>query len=115
MQLNWVKCQSGNWCGFLTVGLDHEHFNDLKGVYIIWSGDKVVRLGSGIIKNRLAEHRENKEITKYPDLRVTWAQVNANQMKGVEKFLADKLDPLVGERFPDRTQIPVNLPQFKQA
>jgi hypothetical protein len=31
-------------------------------------------------------------------------------MEGVEKYLADELDPNVGERFPDRTPISVNLP-----
>jgi len=31
-------------------------------------------------------------------------------MEGVEKYLADTLSPVVGERFPDRTPIKVNLP-----
>ncbi|HQM85677.1 MAG TPA: hypothetical protein PLD55_13445 [bacterium] len=106
----WQKCEGDVWCDFLNLDLTHRHFKDLKGVYIIWSGETVVRLGSGIIKNRIAEHRENAEITKWPKLKVTWAEINANQMEGVEKYLADILNPVIGERFPDRIPIKVNFP-----
>jgi len=110
MELNWIKCQNDSWCDFFQVNLNHEHFTDLKGVYIIWSNGITVRLGSGIIKDRIAEHRNNVEISKHPNLMVTWAQVNANQMEGVEKYLSDILNPVVGDRFPNRTPIEVNLP-----
>ena len=110
MRVDWIKCQNDNWCDFLTVNLSHEHFNDLHGVYIIWSGETVVRIGSGEIKDRIADHRNNQEITDYPNLKVTWAKVKANQMQGVEKYLADTLNPEIGERFPDRTPIDVNFP-----
>ena len=62
------------------------------------------------LKTRIADHRDNSEIIKYSNLKVTWAKVNGNQMEGVEKYLADKLNPVVGERFPNRTPIEVNLP-----
>lgn len=111
MTVYWGKCNpNDSWCSLKNLNLDHEVFNDLNGVYIIWSGNEVIRLGSGIIRNRLKEHRENPEITVYPNLFVTWAKVNGNQMEGVEKFLADRLNPKVGDRFPDRTPIEVNLP-----
>lgn len=112
MQVVWMKYQSGEWCRLTSLNLNDDHFNDLRGVYIIWSGTKVVRLGSGIIKDRLEYHRNNKEILAYPNLLVTWAKVNANQMEGVEKFLADTFNPAIGERFPDRTPIVVNLPSL---
>lgn len=99
MNLDWIKCQNEEWCDFLNIKLSHEHFNDLNGVYIIWSNEVVVRLGSGEIKDRIADHRDNEEITEYPNLKVTWAKVNANQMEGVEKYLANTLNPVVGERF----------------
>lgn len=110
MKLDWIKCQNEEWCDFSNVNLAHEHFNDLNGVYIIWSNETFVRLGSGEIKDRIADHRDNNEITEYPSLKVTWAKVNSNQMEGVEKYLANTLNPVVGERFPDRTPIEVNLP-----
>jgi len=110
LSLLWEKCTYDVWCDLLALNLDHEIFENLKGVYIIWSGNDVIRLGSGVIKERLKAHRDNQEIVKYPNLKVTWAKVNANQMEGVEKYLSDVLSPKVGERFPDRTPIEVNLP-----
>ena len=111
LSLNWGKCgDDGHWCDFHHLNLTADMFKDLKGVYIIWSGEHTVRLGSGIIKDRITEHRKNPEITSYPNLKVTWAEVNANQMEGVEKYLADTLRPAIGDAFPDRTPIPVNLP-----
>jgi hypothetical protein len=111
MTVNWGKCNpNSSWCGLKNLNIDHEVFNDLNGVYIIWSVKVVIRIGSGIIRNRLKEHRESPEITAFPNLFVTWANVNGNQMEGVEKYLSDRLNPKVGERFPDRTPIEVNLP-----
>ncbi|MEE9466405.1 MAG: hypothetical protein V3W14_12630 [Candidatus Neomarinimicrobiota bacterium] len=111
LTLNWGTCnKEKSWCDFLTLKLADDLFKDLKGVYIIWSGKQVVRLGSGIIKDRIAAHRNDKLITVYKNLKVTWAKVNATQMEGVEKYLADELKPAIGDAFPDRTPIPVNLP-----
>ena len=39
---------------------------------------------------------------------VTWASVPANQKNGVERFLADKWNPLVGDAHPDVLAIAVN-------
>ena len=111
LTVTWGTCgDNGHWCDFANLNLDHEVFNNLRGVYIIWNNDTVVRVGSGIIRDRIAAHREDEEITAYNNLVVTWARVNANQMEGVEKYLADRYNPAVGERFPDRTPISVNLP-----
>nr|BFF39791.1 hypothetical protein BACY1_15960 [Tenacibaculum mesophilum] len=110
MTVEWIYCQNNEWCDFLTLNLENQHFNNLNGVYIIWSGKTIVRLGSGEIKNRIADHRNNPDIIAYPNLKVTWAKINANQMQGVEKYLADVLNPEIGERFPNRTPIEVNLP-----
>lgn len=111
MEVYWGRCgDDSHWCSFKNLNLESDVFNDKKGVYIIWSDKTVVRVGSGIIKNRIADHRDNSEINQYPNLKVTWAKVNANQMEGVEKYLSDVLSPVIGERFPDRTRIEVNLP-----
>jgi len=110
MKLKWMKCKDGDWYSLLSIDLDHNHFNDLNGVYIIWSGDQVVTLGSGIIKNRLKEHRENPEITKFKNLKVTCACVHENHMKGVEKYLLDSLNPLFCEYFNTCLPIPVIFP-----
>jgi len=111
LTLSWGKCgDDKHWCDFAKLDLTADLFANLKGVYIIWSRKQVVRLGSGIIKDRITVHRKDQKITAYKKLKTTWAKVNASQMEGVEKYLADKLNPAIGEAFPDRTPIPVNLP-----
>lgn len=115
LTLNWVKCSDGkNWCPLENVDLSGV---TTTGVYLIWyNGEKgrYVRLGQGDIKDRLTAHRADKEIVKYNrngTLYTTWANVSASQLDGVEAYLADKCDPLVGDRFPDVAPIPVNLPK----
>ena len=94
MQLNWMKCQGDVWCKLNFVNLDHEHFNDIRGVYIIWHGGPepaVVYVGQGNIKQRLAVHRNNPDIQQYKhlDLYVTWAAVSEELRHGVEAYLID--------------------------
>jgi len=111
LTLNWGTCgDDSHWCDFQNLDITADLFKGLKGVYIIWSGKQVVRLGSGIVKDRISAHRKDPKVTAYTNLKVTWAKVNASQMEGVEKFLADKLNPAVGDSFPDRTPITVNFP-----
>jgi len=111
LRVRWMRCgDDRHWCDFQTLKLSNKHFDKLKGVYVIFSENEVVRLGSGIIKDRIAAHRTNPDITAHKDLQVTWAEVDARQMEGVEKYLANELKPKIGSAFPDRTPIPVNLP-----
>ena len=118
LALNWTKCAlTANFCNFMTVDLEHENLNGIKGVYIIWYSNaslaEVVRVGQGVIKDRLADHRDNSEITAYSKqgtLYVTWAGTTENDRNGVEAYLGDRLKPLVGDRFPDAEFIKVNLP-----
>jgi hypothetical protein len=100
------------------VDLNHPHFNGLEGVYIIWHGGahpSTVYVGQGVIKDRLATHRQEKDILQFSSfgLFVTWAKVDGRSHDGVERFLADKLQPKVpglGARYPAAAPIPVNLP-----
>lgn len=111
LTVQWIKCENNQWCDFQKLDLGHDHFKDLKGVYIIWNDvEGAIRVGSGIIKDRIADHRDDNEITAYGSLKVTWAAVAENQMQGVEKYLANKLLPEVGDRFPNKNPIQVNLP-----
>ena len=120
MQVNWIKCENDNWCPLETVNLDSDHFNALYGVYVIWfagEAPNVVRVGQGHISDRIYEHRNNPEITRYSrngELFVTWATVPEHQQDGVEVFLANELAPLVGSAFPDAQPVSVNLPGQEQ-
>jgi len=117
MQLSWLKCSNGgsHWCSLEDLDLDS--IGSVAGIYIIWhegSPGRVVRVGQGApIKDRLSAHRNDQEILAYKrngTLRVTWAAVPWNQRDGVERYLADKWSPLVGDAFPDAHPIAVNSP-----
>lgn len=96
---------------FTTVDLGHAHFDNMEGVYIIWQGNgPVVRVGQGIIRDRLAAHRRDTAITTYPNLYVTWVPVSVLYRDGVERHLANVLSPRVGDAFPNVNPIPVSLP-----
>jgi hypothetical protein len=115
MTLNWIKCTDDKWCDFLSVNLSHSHFDGMEGVYLIWHGGDqphTVRVGQGVIRDRIAEHRQDSDVLAFRNLGlfVTWASVPSNQRDGVERFLGDKLSPKVGLRLPDVVPIPVNLP-----
>ena len=115
MQANWVKCgNGGNWCPLETLNL--ESVGDVGGVYIIWhegNPARVVRVGQGKITDRLYAHRHDIEMLAYSQkgtLRVTWAAVPFAQRDGVERYLAERWSPLVGDAFPDAHPIAVNYP-----
>ena len=85
------------------------------GVYVIWhSGNPapVVRVGQGDIAARLKCHQTDKDVLKYltHGLWVTWASVSANLRDGIERYLADRYSPLVGDCYPNAVPVPVNLP-----
>lgn len=112
MNLNWGTCgNNSSWCGFFSVNLAGQYFDGKEGVYIIWQKEgSVIRVGKGIIRDRLTDHRNDKEISLYTDLFVTWAVVEPQRQNGVERYLADSLHPRVGDVFPDVDPIEVNLP-----
>jgi len=111
MQLAWQKCQGDVWGTFMDVDLSHIHFNNMEGVYIIWQANgPVVRVGQGIIRDRLTAHRNDRAITAYPSLHVTWAPVSVLHRNGVERYLANTLNPKVGDAFPNVIPMQVLLP-----
>ena len=115
MNVKWMKCQGEVWCPLSTVNLSHAHFNDMEGVYVVWHGGSnpaTVRIGQGIIKERLATHRVDPDVQAFANfgLFVTWASIPGMYRDGVEVFLATRLKPKVGDRFPNAQPIEVNLP-----
>lgn len=112
MKLIWTKGRANEWFSFETLNLLRISAD---GVYIIWYGGPkpgTVRVGKGDISSRLKAHRADRKILVYKGLGlyVTWAEVPFSQQDGVERYLADQLSPLVGNRLPNATPIPVNLP-----
>jgi hypothetical protein len=111
MEISWQKCAGDVWGSLLGVNLRHPHFDNLEGIYIIWQANgPVIRVGQGIIRDRLSAHRLDPEVTAYDPLHVTWAPVSLFHRNGVEKYLANTLKPKVGEAFPDAIPMAVVLP-----
>ena len=115
MQLNWTRCKGDVWCKLNSVNLDHKHFNNRQGVYIIWHGGvnpEVVYVSQGNIRQQLTKHRGDREIQQYESLGlyVTWATVIEEHRNGVEAYLADKWLPKVGTNHPQAARIEVNSP-----
>jgi len=114
MDVSWIKCgNDGHWCS-----LDRLELNSIEvgGVYIIWhegNPGRVVRIGQGDIADRLCAHRNDKEIIAYRKsgaLRATWAAVPLQYRNGVERYLANTWEPLVGSAFPIALPLAVNSP-----
>ena len=116
MNLNWIKCQDNIWCSLLNVNLNHDHFKNLSGVYVIWHGGanpNTVYVGRGQIADRIRFHRTSDDILNFSHLGlfVTWAQVLPPLQEGVERYLADHLRPKVGKiHSPSADPIQVNFP-----
>ena len=113
MILNWVRCGTDRrFCSLERLNLTDTSDD---GVYIVWcSGDRVVRVGQGDIRERLSEHRRDNNILRHRSrgqLLVSWASVNDPRLRGkIERYLGDTLDPIEGEKFPDVAPMQVNLP-----
>lgn len=116
--LNWVKNSNNNqWFDLLRLNLEAQYFNNTEGVYVIWYAGpaeaKVIKVGQGNIGDRLREHRTNPEIARYShygQLKVAWAIVpNQTTRDGVEAYLFESYNPLIGERSPSAQPISVNL------
>lgn len=112
LTVTWIKSTNDTWLSLERVNLANVM---TRGVYIIWhrgNPGRVVRVGQGVIADRLSAHRNDRKILAYANrgLLVTWASVSAAQQDGVERYLADTWNPLVGDAFPDAAPIAVNSP-----
>lgn len=115
MNVHWNRCHGDIWCKLNGVNLSDKHFENMTGVYVIWHGGntpRTVRVGQGYIKDRIAAHRLDSEVQAYKQhgLFVTWASIQEHLLDGVEAYLAQQLNPLVGNRFPNVSPTAVNLP-----
>lgn len=115
LYLEWFKCFGDRWCNLFEINLDHNHFDGLTGVYIIWYGEKkrtILKVGQGVIRERLSENRQDYVISAYTQygLHVTWARVAEDECDGAERYIGETLKPVVGSRLAESRSIMVNLP-----
>jgi hypothetical protein len=117
LNLRWVRCQYPDgirdWCALASVDLAKV---TAAGVYVVWyagNPGRYLRVGQGLIAERLAAQRLDDEVTAYAmlgPLRVSWAVVPQADRDGVERFLADNCRPLIADFHPRVLPIAVNLP-----
>ena len=118
--VEWATCVYGRWCSFETVKISTIDDDDL-GVYVIWHdgssstrGPECVRVGQGEILKRIRAHRDDMQILAhnfFGELKVTWTLVPGKGTRlGIERYLAARLKPKVGEYPDDVDPIEVDLP-----
>jgi hypothetical protein len=114
LTLQWVKDAHGAWHALHSDSITGVWAS---GVYMIWKSaapGAVVRVGQGIIRQRLSAHRADPFIVRHTPqggrLLVSWAAVPFQYRDGVERYLAELYTPLEGDRFPDVPPIRVNTP-----
>ena len=117
--IEWEKCKRGTWCNLFELDLDHEHFDDLEGVYVIWQSEEnpvSLRVGQGLIRECLVRERNAEDLLAYRNqhgIYVTWAEVNPRFRDGVFKYVSEELNSEVESSYPDVPPIKVNLPWYE--
>ena len=116
----WIKVRKPGeeteaWSHLFDVDLNHEHFEDAEGVYVVWHHGRnpVLRVGQGLIRHEietLLDAPDVIEIGQETVLYVTWAKIDDEERDGVERYLAEMLDPQIAGPLPDAESIEVNLP-----
>ena len=135
LTVHWQRCiKNSLWCQFNEKLLNDGRFearlgdysSSISGVYIIWTGTDnnrtILKVGSGIIKDKLAADLKDPEIQAYTPTRlyVTWAStlsaIGPQEMqKGIEKFLEVVFKPKLVENSPDVDLVMVNLPRWHKS
>lgn len=135
MTVHWQKCiKNSLWCQFneklLNDGRLEVRLGDysvgISGVYIIWTGTDnnrtVLKVGSGIIKDKLAADLKNPDIQAHKPTRlyVTWASTlsaigSEKIQKGMEKFLEIVFKPKLVEYSPEVDLVMINLPRWRKS
>jgi hypothetical protein len=122
LKLDWAFREDGEWLDF-----EKSHLADCPdlGVYIIAfetraKGDlRAVYVGWGAVKERILAHRQGEaetdekiracgDVINKP-MKLIWAKVSRENAPRVKSYLADRLQPLVGEWDSD-AWVEVNLP-----
>jgi hypothetical protein len=76
-------------------------------------GSGPITHGQGYIGQRLSAHRSDNAVMAYQSsgtYYASWITPPADYLDGIERYLSEKLKPLVGDAFPVAAPIEVNLP-----
>lgn len=111
--LDWIQAFSFiPWYPYLdesakiVLDTSMESIKGVSGVYCIfdvWKPDtnhrhrvryRTIYVGQGDIVGRLQDHAKEPRIKKYAPLLATWAEADGRKLDGIERFLANELDPI---------------------
>ena len=110
----WARCKNKedktrHWCNFWKLKLDR--MEGKSGVYVIWADSGfpyAIYVGQGDIADRIKDHRGERPFIKIRDdgekMFVTWQPFTDNELDGREKYLADLLNPVIGQRHPRKAK-----------
>jgi hypothetical protein len=121
LTVDWIKVRKEGrepeaWSHLFDVDLTHEHFESAEGVYVVWHHGRnpVLRVGQGVIREELQTLQTTRNLVEAGQntvLYVTWARIDRDRRDGVERYLAEMLDPEMCDRSPETDPIEVNLPR----
>ncbi len=115
--LQWQKGRDG-WIPFDQLNLQSKSLNDVSGIYILWAGDQVIKIGKGRIRDELVKAKTNRQIVETAGLMVSWCEVPEPwKLDDVLRALIKKLNPKItdGPRFESGKDVPVNIPWQDQS
>lgn len=114
LELQWQKSRDG-WIPFDRLAMQSKALTDVHGIYILWSGDEIVKIGKGRIRDGLVKDKTNRRITEIEGLMVTWAAIELSKIDEVLRFLVEQLKPRIADKpqFLTGREICVNNPWHK--
>ena len=115
LEVKWERTDQCYWHELMKINFSNPLYKRLHGVFIVWHGGsnpRVLFIGHGKIAKELEKVSFKREIKEFVQLGlyVTWAQFKPEHMKGVHRFLNDKLRPMLSMCKIEDHQIYVNLP-----
>ncbi|MGE0845237.1 MAG: hypothetical protein AB7L41_03150 [Flavobacteriaceae bacterium] len=112
--LKWVRPETAG--GWYTLDSVETGWIGMLGVYMIWhegAPARVIRISQGDIGRQLQLEQISPRVLQYRifgGLYVTWAQVPGPLRDGVERYLANRFRPCVGEQFALSLPLPATTP-----
>ena|SRR6218665_2019801 len=95
--LQWQKSRDG-WIPLDRLNLQSKFLNDVFGIYILWAGNEIVKIGKGKIRDELAKDKTNRQIMETAGLMITWCEVSDPwKLDDVLRTLIKKLNPKIAD------------------
>lgn len=96
-ELQWQKGRDG-WIPLDRLNIESNALNGVSGIYILWAGKEIVKIGKGPIRDGLIRDLTNREIKSKEGLMVTWCAVEPDQEDSILKYLTNTLKPKIADQ-----------------